>query len=194
VSLLDEYKRAIMEEAARLVERGTVDRTEDVFYLTLEELTAAVITGRADRVKIAALKEKYAEYDKLKPPRVLTSEGEILFGSYAPRGLPAGALAGMPVSSGVVEGRARIITKLEEADLEKGDILVTTFTDPGWTPLFVSASGLVTEIGGLMTHGAVVAREYGIPAVVGVDDATHKIHDGQIIRVDGTQGFVEILE
>ncbi|SMC88194.1 rifamycin-inactivating phosphotransferase [Sporomusa malonica] len=194
VSLLDEYKRAIMEEAARLVERGTVDRAEDVFYLTLEELTAAVTTGRADRGKIAALKEKYAEYEKLKPPRVLTSEGETLFGSYAPRELPAGALAGMPVSSGVVEGRARIITKLEEADLEKGDILVAPFTDPGWTPLFVSASGLVTEIGGLMTHGAVVAREYGIPAVVGVDDATHKIHDGQIIRVDGTQGFVEILE
>ncbi|SDE97119.1 rifamycin-inactivating phosphotransferase [Sporomusa acidovorans] len=194
VSLLDEYKQAIMEEAARLVERGTVDRAEDVFYLTLEELTAAVTTGQADQGKIAALKEKYAEYEKLKPPRVLTSEGETLFGSYTPRELPAGALAGTPVSSGVVEGRARVITKLEEADLGKGDILVAPFTDPGWTPLFVSASGLVTEVGGLMTHGAVVAREYGIPAVVGVDDATHKIHDGQIIRVDGTQGFVEILE
>jgi pyruvate,water dikinase len=194
VSLLDEYKRAIMDEAARLVERGTVDQAEDVFYLTLEELADAVTTGRADRGKIAALKEKYVEYEKLKPPRVLTSEGDTLFGSYAPRELPAGALAGMPVSSGVVEGRARIITKLEEADLEKGDILVAPFTDPGWTPLFVSASGLVTEIGGLMTHGAVVAREYGIPAVVGVDDATRKIQDGQKIRVDGTQGFVEILE
>jgi phosphoenolpyruvate synthase/pyruvate phosphate dikinase len=194
VSLLDEYKRAIMEEAARLVELGTVERAEDVFYLTLEELTDAVTSGWADRGKIAALKEKYAEYEKLRPPRVLTSEGEAFFGSYAPREFPEGALAGMPVSSGIVEGRAQVITKLEDADLEKGDILVAPFTDPGWTPLFVSASGLVTEIGGLMTHGAVVAREYGIPAVVGVDDATRKIHDGQIIRVDGTQGFVEILE
>lgn len=194
VSLLDQYKRAIMEEAERLVELGAVDRAEDVFYLTLEELTDAITIGRVDRGKITALKEKYAEFEKLKPPRVLTSEGEALFGSYAPRELPEGALAGTPVSSGVVEGRARVITKLEEANLEKGDILVVPFTDPGWTPLFVSASGLVTEIGGLMTHGAVVAREYGIPAVVGVDDATHKIHDGQIIRVDGTQGFIEILE
>lgn len=194
VSLLDEYKQAIMEEAARLVAQGTVDRAEDVYYLTLEELTAAVTTGRADRDKIAELKEKYAEYEKLKPPRVLTSEGETLFGSYSLRDLPEGALAGTPVSSGLVEGRARVITRLEEADLEKGDILVAPFTDPGWTPLFISASGLVTEVGGLMTHGAVVAREYGIPAVVGVDDATHKIHDGQIIRVDGTQGFVELLE
>jgi len=193
VSLLDEYKRAIMEEAARLVEQGTVDQAEDVFYLTLEELTAAVATGRADRDKIAALKEKYAEYEKLKPPRVLTSEGEAIFGSYAPRDLPAGALAGTPVSSGVVEGRARVVTKLEEADLEKGDILVAPFTDPGWTPLFVSASGLVTEIGGLMTHGAVVAREYGIPAVVGVENATKLIKDGQRIRVNGTEGYVEIL-
>jgi len=193
VSLLDDYKQAIMEEAARLVERGVLDRAEDVFYLTLEELTEAVTTGRADRARIAALKDKYAEYEKLKPPRVLTSEGETIFGSYAPRDLPAGALAGIPVSSGVVEGRARVVTKLEEADLEKGDILVAPFTDPGWTPLFVSASGLVTEIGGLMTHGAVVAREYGIPAVVGVDDATRRIQDGQKIRVDGTQGFVEIL-
>ena len=193
VSLLDEYKRAIMEEAARLVERGTVDQAEDVFYLTLEELTVAVATGRADRDKIAALKEKYAEYEKLKPPRVLTSEGEAIAGSYAPRDLPAGALAGTPVSAGVVEGRARVVTKLEEADLEKGDILVAPFTDPGWTPLFVSASGLVTEIGGLMTHGAVVAREYGIPAAVGVENATKLIKDGQRIRVNGTEGYVEIL-
>lgn len=193
VSLLDEYKRAIMEEAARLVEQGTVDQAEDVFYLTLEELTAAVATGRADRDKIAALKKRYAEYEKLKPPRVLTSEGEAIFGSYTPRDLPEGALAGTPVSSGVVEGRARVVIKLEDADLEKGDILVTPFTDPGWTPLFVSASGLVTEIGGLMTHGAVVAREYGIPAVVGVENATKLIKDGQLIRVNGAEGYVEIL-
>lgn len=193
INLFNEYKRVIMEEAGRLVERGVIARPDDVFYLTLDELSAAINTGRADRAKIAALREKYVEYEKLKPPRLLTSEGEMLQGSYAARKLPAGALEGMPVSAGTVEGRARVITKLEEADLEKGDILVAPFTDPGWTPLFVSASGLVTEIGGLMTHGAVVAREYGIPAVVGVDDATHKIHDGQHIRVDGTQGIIEML-
>lgn len=194
VRVMDEYKQAIMEEAERLIRKGILVQPDDVFYLTLEELEIALTTGQVDLQKIADLKEKYAEYAKLKPPRVLTSEGEAIFGSYAPRDLPEGALAGIPVSSGVVEGRARVITKLEEATLEKGDILVAPFTDPGWTPLFVSASGLVTEIGGLMTHGAVVAREYGIPAVVGVDDATRKIQDGQKIRVNGTQGFVEILD
>jgi phosphohistidine swiveling domain-containing protein len=82
---------------------------------------------------------------------------------------------------------------MEEADLEPGDILVTAYTDPSWTPLFVTITGLVTEVGGLMTHGAVIAREYGLPAVVGVEDATHLIRDGQRIRVNGTDGWVEVL-
>ena len=82
---------------------------------------------------------------------------------------------------------------MSEADLEPGDILVTAFTDPSWTPLFVAIAGLVTEVGGLMTHGAVIAREYGLPAVVGVERATGRIRDGQRIRVHGTDGYVEIL-
>lgn len=82
---------------------------------------------------------------------------------------------------------------MEDADLEAGDILVTSFTDPSWSPLFVSISGLVTEVGGAMTHGAVIAREYGLPAVVGVENATRLSKDGQQIRVDGTDGYVEIL-
>lgn len=102
-------------------------------------------------------------------------------------------MPGLPVSSGTVEGPARVILKMEEAAVEEGDILVTTFTDPSWTPLFVSLKGLVTEVGGLMTHGAVIAREYGLPAVVGVTDAAKLIKDGQRIRVNGTEGYVEIL-
>ena len=82
---------------------------------------------------------------------------------------------------------------MADAELEAGDILVTAFTDPSWTPLFVSIKGLVTEVGGLMTHGAVIAREYGLPAVVGVENATTLIKDGQHIRVHGTDGYVEIL-
>ena len=127
------------------------------------------------------------------PPRVLTSDGESITGTYNRENLPMGAIAGLAVSSGVIEGRARIILKMEEARLEKGDILVTTFTDPSWTPLFVSVSGLVAEVGGLMTHGAVIAREYGLPAVVGVEKATQLIRDGQRIKVNGTDGYVEIL-
>ncbi|MFS8512374.1 MAG: phosphoenolpyruvate synthase, partial [Planifilum fulgidum] len=89
---------------------------------------------------------------------------------------------------------ARVILSPERASLSEGEILVAPHTDPGWTPLFQSARALVTEVGGLMTHGSVVAREYGIPAVVGVDDATRKIRDGQRIRVDGNRGYVEIVE
>ena len=97
------------------------------------------------------------------------------------------------MSAGIVEGRARVIADMAEADLETGDILVTAYTDPSWTPVFVAIAGLVTEVGGLMTHGAVIAREYGVPAVVGVEHATRLIGNGQRIRVDGTNGLVEIL-
>jgi rifampicin phosphotransferase len=107
--------------------------------------------------------------------------------------VPATALVGLPVSAGTVEGRARVILDMAEADLEAGDILVTAYTDPSWSPLFVTINGLVTEVGGLMTHGAVIAREYGLPAVVGVEHATRLIRDGQRIRVNGTDGYVEFL-
>jgi len=122
----------------------------------------------------------------------ITSDGEIIAGEYKRENMPKGAIAGIAVSSGVVEGRARVILKMEEADLEDGDILVTPFTDPSWTPLFVSIKGLVTEVGSLMTHGAVIAREYGLPAVVGVENATKLIKDGERIRVNGTEGYVEV--
>lgn len=147
----------------------------------------------ATRHIICKRKEEYKLFEKLTPPRVITSEGEIIAGKYKQENLPAGAMAGLPVSSGVIEGRARVILSMEDANLEEGDILVTTFTDPSWTPLFVSIKGLVTEVGGLMTHGAVIAREYGLPAVVGVENATKLIKDGQRIRVHGTEGYVEIL-
>jgi pyruvate,water dikinase len=124
---------------------------------------------------------------------VLTSEGEAIAGRYRRDDVPAGALIGVPVSSGTVEGRARVVLDMAQADFEPGDILVTAYTDPSWTPLFVAIEGLVTEVGGLMTHGAVIAREYGLPAVVGVEAATRLIEDGQRIRVHGTDGFVEIL-
>ena len=123
----------------------------------------------------------------------MTSEGEIVTGAYKRDNVPAGALAGLPVSTGTVEGRARVVLDIAEANLEAGDILVTAYTDPSWTPLFVAITGLVTEVGGLMTHGAVIAREYGVPAVVGVERATQLIHDGQWIRVHGSEGYVELL-
>jgi pyruvate,water dikinase len=187
------YKQALMEEAERLVKAGVLREKEDIFYLRFEELQDVVRTNHVDDQLIRERKDAFRSYHALTPPRVLTSEGEAVTGSYRRDDLPAGALVGLPVSSGTIEGRARVILDIEGANLEAGDILVTTYTDPSWTPLFVAIKGLVTEVGGLMTHGAVIAREYGLPAVVGVEHATRLIRDGQRIRVHGTEGYVEIL-
>ncbi len=187
------YKQALLAEAERLCRAQVLREREDVFHLTLPELRDVMRTNRVDHELIRARKEAFSSYQALTPPRVLTSDGEVFLGDYRRDDLPAGALAGLPVSAGTVEGRARVVLDMAQADLEPGDILVTSATDPSWTPLFVGIQGLVTEVGGLMTHGAVIAREYGLPAVVGVQQATRVIRDGQRIRVHGTDGYVELL-
>ncbi|HMJ71119.1 MAG TPA: phosphoenolpyruvate synthase [Cyclobacteriaceae bacterium] len=193
VNRLFTYKQALLKEAERLKEAGVIHEKEDIYFLSFEELREAVRTHTLDYEVISKRKDEHKLNEKLTPPRVITSDGEIIAGKYNREDLPADAIAGLAVSSGVIEGRARVILKMEDADIEEGDILVTTFTDPSWTPLFVSIKGLVTEVGGLMTHGAVIAREYGLPAVVGMENATKLIKDGQRIRVNGTEGYVEIL-
>ncbi|MBB6498616.1 phosphoenolpyruvate synthase [Pedobacter cryoconitis] len=187
------YKQALLKETEQLVQAGVIHEKEDIYYLSFEEIGEAVRTMKLDYQIINKRKDEYKSDEKLSPPRVITSDGEIIRGLYKRENLPDGAIAGLAVSSGVIEGRARVILNMEEVDLEDEDILVTSFTDPSWTPLFVSIKGLVTEVGGLMTHGAVIAREYGLPAVVGVENATRLIKDGQRIRVNGTDGYVEIL-
>ncbi|WP_066397926.1 phosphoenolpyruvate synthase [Neobacillus mesonae] len=187
------YKQALLKEAEQLIQAGVIHEKEDIYHLTFEELREVIRTNKLDYKIISKRKEEYKLYEKLTPPRVITSDGEIISGEYKRENLPAEAIVGLPVSSGVIEGRARVILNMEDADLEDGDILVTSFTDPSWTPLFVSIKGLITEVGGLMTHGAVIAREYGLPAVVGVENATKLIKDGQRIRVNGTEGYIETL-
>ena len=187
------YKQALLEEAGRLVHAAVLREREDIYYLTFQELHDVVRTNDMDGQLIDRRKDSFRSYQALTPPRVLTSDGEGIAGAYRRDDVPAGALVGLPVSAGIVEGRARVILDMAEADLEAGDILVTAYTDPSWTPLFVAIKGLVTEVGGLMTHGAVIAREYGLPAVVGVEHATRLIQDGQRIRVHGTDGYIEIL-
>lgn len=187
------YKQALLEEAERLAQANVLSEKEDIFYLTFQELRDVVRSRQVDDRLIQQRKDAFRSYHALTPPRVLTSDGEALTGAYRRDDVPPGALIGLPVSAGTVEGRARVILDMAEADLEAGDILVTAFTDPSWSPLFVGIAGLVTEVGGMMTHGAVIAREYGLPAVVGVEQATRLIRDGQRIRVHGTDGYVEIL-
>ena len=187
------YKQALLQEADRLVQAEVVRTREDIFFLTFQELHDVVRTNHLDGDLIRRREEAFRSYQALTPPRVMTSDGEVVTGAYRRDDVPSGALIGLPVSAGTIEGRARVIVDMAEADLEPGDILVTAHTDPSWTPLFVTIAGLVTEVGGLMTHGAVIAREYGLPAVVGVEHVTRLIPDRQRIRVHGTDGYVELL-
>ncbi len=187
------YKQALLAQAERLVQGHVLREQEDIFYLTFQELHSVVLANQVDDQVIRERRDAFRSYQSLTAPRVLTSDGEAMAGAYRRGDVPTGALVGLPVSAGIIEGRARVIHDIAEADLEAGDILVTAFTDPSWSPLLVAITGLVTEVGGLMTHGAVIAREYGLPAVVGVEQATRLIRDGQRIRVHGTDGYVEIL-
>jgi len=189
VSRLFIYKQAILAEAARL---GLPEPT-DLYYLTFQELREVFGTHQLDEQLVRRRRVEHERNQLLTPPRVFTSDGEVIAGKYRRDSLPAGALVGIAVSTGVVEGRARVLSSMGEAELEAGDILVTTFTDPRWTPAFVSIRGLVTEVGGVMSHGAVIAREYGLPAVVGVENATRLIQDGARVRVNGTEGCVEVI-
>ncbi len=188
------YKQALLAEAERLLQAGVLRAKEDIEYLTFAELQEVVRAGRVDEQLIRSRREAFRADQMLTPPRVLTSEGLAIAGAHRRTDLPAGALIGLPVSAGVVEGRARVILSVADARLETGDILVTKFTDPSWTPIFLTIRGLITEIGGFMTHGAVIAREYGLPAVVGIENATRRIRDGQRVRVDATSGTVELID
>src|SRR6184192_2863477 len=153
------YKQALLEEAERLVQDQVLREKEDIFYLTFQELHDVVRTNQVDDQLIRQRKDAFNSYQALTPPRVLTSDGKVIAGAYRRHDVPAGALVGLAVSAGTIEGRARVILDMAEADIEAGDILVTAYTDPSWTPLFIAIKGLVTEVGGVMTHGAVIARE-----------------------------------
>ncbi|TBL76638.1 phosphoenolpyruvate synthase [Paenibacillus thalictri] len=195
IRLFDIYKQAIMAEGAALQRANVIDDPQDVLFLKLDEL-AALLDHRfpGDVRELIAARRKTFELDKKRnPPRLVTSEGENVTGQHRNVQAPEGALTGTPVSAGSIEGIARVVLRPEEAQLSSDEIMIAPFTDPGWTPLFYAAKGLVMEVGGMMTHGAVVAREYGIPAVVGIDRATEIIKTGDRIRVDGTQGYVLIL-
>lgn len=133
------------------------------------------------------------QYRNLFPPLIIISDGETPVVHYQIEDAPKGALLGNPVSPGVVEGVVHIIRDPQRESLAPDEILVAEFTDPGWTLLFINAKALILEVGGALTHGAVVAREYGIPAVVGVRGATTKLQTGQRVSVDGNRGIIEIV-
>lgn len=188
VRVIGVLRQVLLAAGDELVQAGRLDRKEDVFFLYLEDLASD-----RDLRQVAA--RHRAEYDRemtRRPvPMAITSEGEV---SYGARVGGENTLVGTGSSAGVYEGVARVILSPVGAHLEPGEVLVAPGTDPAWTPLFLLAGALVTETGGMMSHGSVVAREYGIPAVVGVPGATTRLRTGQRIRVDGTNGIVVIFE
>jgi pyruvate,water dikinase len=184
----------LLDIADRLVAEGHLAAREEVWFLSLDEVAAALDGAGAELARRVAERRAAYEHDRhVTPPRILTSDGERPAVAVHPADLPPGVLAGTAASAGVVEGRAHVVRDPAREVLQAGEVLVAPFTDPGWTPLFINAAGLVLEVGGLMTHGSVVAREYGIPAVVGVPEATGRIRSGQRLRVDGDAGLVTVL-
>jgi pyruvate,water dikinase len=196
IRLFGMARNALLAAGQSWTEAGILAAPDDVFYLHLDEVRA--LAAGEVRDWQALVRDRRAVYvremGRRQIPRVLLSDGRAFYAGLGEKASADGSLTGSPVSPGVVEGTVRVILDPHGAQLAPGEILVCPATDPGWTPLFLAAGGLVMEIGGMMTHGAVVAREYGIPAVVGVHDATQRLKTGQRIRVDGSTGVIVPLE
>jgi phosphohistidine swiveling domain-containing protein len=194
ITVVDLFRRQALAIAQTFVAEGRLDRPEQIFDLTIADIDRARIDLTLDLRTLA--QERSAIINKMRKSklvvRVIDSRGKIY---YPPRKAAAdGELSGVPISPGVVHGRVKVFHYANEKKLFPGEILVTRATDPGWTPLFINAKGIILEIGGALQHGAVVAREYGIPCVSGLDGATDKLVDGQLVEVDGSNGIVRILE
>jgi pyruvate,water dikinase len=189
VRLIADARAELGAVGAALAGRGLLAAPDDVYFLDLVEARSA-LDGADHRATVAARREEYdRELRRRRVPRILLSDGTEPEALATPTTVE-GALVGTAASAGEVTGIARVVLDPADAHLEPGEILVAPSTDPGWTPLFLTAGGLVMEMGGSNSHGAVVAREYGIPAVVGVPDATAAISTGQRITVDGAAGLV----
>lgn len=183
-------RSALLASGADLMRADKLARADDVFFLQRTELAEAFALDHLVPLVARRRDTHRREQRRSRIPVVLAGDGRAFHGGST----SAGNMVGMGVSPGVVEGRARVVDDPGTSELQPGEILVCRGTDPAWTPLFLTAAGLVTEVGGLMTHGSVVAREYGMPAVVGVPDATALLRDGQLIRIDGSSGAITFVQ
>ncbi len=194
ITVIDLFRRSALQMGERLSEQGRLDSPTQVFDLTISQIDQALVDPAFDLRQPAV--EQAAFIQKIRKShitaRILDSRGKIF---YPPRkASAAGELVGIPISPGVVQGRVKILHTANEKPLLPGEILVARATDPGWTPLFIKAKGIILEIGGALQHGAVVAREYGIPCVSGLDHATSLLQDGQLVEVDGSRGIIRVLD
>ena len=197
IRMMGIIRKTLLESGREMTEAGLLNQPDDLFYLSINEIKAIAYKEMHDwQVLIDARHQDYVREQRRKQiPRVLVSDGRTFYENVHDNLCDDdNVLHGSAVSPGVVEGTARVVFNPLNARIAPGEILVCPGTDPAWTPLFLTAGGLVMEMGGMMTHGSVVAREYGIPAVVGVNKATVRLKDGQRIRVDGTTGQVTIID
>ena len=186
-------KRALIE-GRRLVSEARLDAAEDVFDLTLDDLEAADLDPALDLRQLRAERTSFAKQlaaQVTEFPQVIDSRGRIL--RPPPRQGKPDELVGMAASPGTATGSVKVLRNPRDKSIEKGEVLVAYTTDPGWTPLFVNAAAVVLEVGGVLQHGAVIAREYGKPCVAGVDRVVSKLRDGQRVEVDGTAGLIRLL-
>jgi len=192
VQMMGIVRQSLLHSGQSLVQAGVIKNPDDLFYLYLDELEALASAEKRDwKALVAGRRANYQlEMLRVQLPRLLLSDGRVFFEGVTSPVEEDDILRGSPVSPGVVEGVVRVVLDPRHADLTPGEILVCPATDPAWTPLFLAASGLVMEVGGMMTHGAIVAREYGIPAVVGVHQATTRLETGQRIQVNGSTGEI----
>ena len=190
VLMTDSIRRRALALGIELVAAGRLDKPEQVFDLTFNDLDEASrnldLDLRKRAIKNAAYKQKFAQVRNF--PRVIDSRGKIL--STPARKTREGELSGEPISPGTARGRVKVLLTPDEKPVLPGEILVTRATDPGWTPLFLNAAAIVLEVGGLLQHGALVAREYGKPCVAGIENITSLLKDGQMIEVDGSNGIL----
>jgi rifampicin phosphotransferase len=192
-SITDRFRRRVLQAARSLVNAGRLDRAEQVFDLHMDELDRALADPSLDLRALAAENTRFLNRLRRVPnlPRIIDSRGKIL---RPPRkAVREGELAGEPISTGSVRGKVRVLHRPDEHPVHPGEILVARATDPGWTPLFVNAGGVILEVGGMLQHGALVAREYGKPCVAGIENATSILTDGQMVEVDGAAGIVRFV-
>jgi len=194
IKVIDLFRRQALAIGRLFVATGRLDTPQQIFDLTIADIDIAQADSALDLRALAH--ERSVLIHKIRrsklAARILDSRGKIF---YPPRkAVTDGALRGVPISPGVVQGRVKVLRFADEKPLLPGEILVARATDPGWTPLFINAKGIILEIGGALQHGAVVAREYGIPCVSGLDDATQLMQDRQWVEVDGSNGIVRIAE
>jgi pyruvate,water dikinase len=195
IRMMGIVRDSLLASGRELVAAGTLISPDDLFFLRLVELRALATGVEKDWVSVVHERRQayQREMGRKQVPRLMLSDGQAFYEGMVSPDQGGGQIVGSPVSAGVVEGVVRVVLDPLAERLEPGEILVCPGTDPSWTPLFLVAGGLVMEVGGMMTHGSVVAREYGIPAVVGVDRATTRLRTGQRVRVDGTNGQVTLL-